>query len=132
MPSISVLIIEDEAIIALLLAEVIEGMGYEVCDIAATETEAVAAAARFRPGLMIVDANLREGSGISAVKEIQRTGDIPHIFVSGDMATVQKLSQGSEVLEKPFNETQLARSIARTLAMAAPAQDRTGTPFDSA
>ena len=121
MSALRVLIVEDEAIIAMLLAQVIEGMGHDVCDIAVTEAEVVAAAARCRPDLMIVDAHLREGSGISAVKEILRSGVVPHVFVSGDTITVQKLSPGSVVLEKPFTEAELARAMQRALAITADA-----------
>jgi CheY-like chemotaxis protein len=115
MSGLNILIVEDEAIIAMLLSQVVEGMGHRVCDTAATETEAVAAAARCRPDLMIVDAHLRQGSGIAAVTEILRNGFVPHIFVSGDMATARRLHEGSVVLEKPFDEFQLARAIERAL-----------------
>src|ERR1700735_1465116 len=50
-----VLVIEDDAIIGMFLGEMLADLGYEVCAIEATEDEAVAAADRCRPGLMIVD-----------------------------------------------------------------------------
>ena len=49
-----VLVVEDDAMIGVLLGEMLEGMGYDVCGIEATEADAVTAAARFRPDLMIV------------------------------------------------------------------------------
>src|SRR5271167_3062294 len=81
-----VLVIEDDAIIGMFLSEMLIDLGYEVCAIEATEAEAVAAADRCRPGLMIVDALLGNGSGISAVATILRTGPVPHLFVTGDRA----------------------------------------------
>jgi two-component system, response regulator PdtaR len=72
--SLRVLIVEDDAIISMLLAELLAELGYDVCATAATEAEAVAAAIRDKPDLMIVDARLRGGSGVSAVAEILQAG----------------------------------------------------------
>jgi CheY-like chemotaxis protein len=44
--ALSILVVGDEIIIGLLLGEVLVGMGYDVCAIASTEAEAIAAAAR--------------------------------------------------------------------------------------
>jgi two-component system, response regulator PdtaR len=81
--ALRVLIVEDEAMIAMLLAEVLTGLGHEVCATEATEAGAVAAAARHQPELMIVDDELRRGNGIAAVEQITRSGFIPHVFVTG-------------------------------------------------
>ena len=120
MAALRVLLVEDEPVIAMLLAEVLDGMGYEVCAIEATEADAVAAAVRCRPDLMIVDARLGAGSGVSAVEEILRAGPIPHVFVSGDSSSVQALRPDAVVMQKPFREADLARAIQRALG-AAPA-----------
>ena len=53
--ALRVLIVEDEAMIAMMLAEVLRELGHEVCATEATEAGAVAAAARHKPDLMIVD-----------------------------------------------------------------------------
>jgi two-component system, response regulator PdtaR len=119
MSGLRVLIVEDEAVIGMLLAEVLAGMGHDVCAVETTETDAVAAAARCRPDLMIVDARLGDGSGVSAVEEILRTGFVPHVFVSGDMLGVQALRPGAVVIQKPFFESDLARAIQRALDAAA-------------
>ena len=81
--ALRVLIVEDEAMIAMLLAEVLRELGHEVCATEATEAGAIAAAVRYKPDLMIVDNELRKGSGISAVEQIIRSGFIPHLFVTG-------------------------------------------------
>jgi two-component system, response regulator PdtaR len=108
-----VLIVEDEPLIGMLLGEMLEVMGYEVCAIEATESGAVSAAARCKPGLMIVDAQLREGNGISAVDTILAQTFIPHIFVSGNRRGVLKVRPNSVVVEKPFTEAVLADAITR-------------------
>ena len=70
MKALRVLVIEDDALIAMLLSELLASMGHDVCAIAASEVEAVSAATRYDPVLMIVDARLGRGSGVSAVEEI--------------------------------------------------------------
>ena len=86
-----------------------------LCAIVATETDAVAAAARCNPDLMIVDARLRDGSGISAVEKILRNGWVPHVFVSGETSSGQTLRPGAIVIQKPFRDMDLDRAIQRAL-----------------
>jgi CheY-like chemotaxis protein len=117
--ALRVLVVEDDAMIGVLLGEMLEGMGYDVCGIEATEAEAVTAAARCKPDLMIVDVNLGEGSGVSAIDTIHRAGPVPHVFVSGDIARVRALRPDSIVIQKPYRESELARVIQRALEPAA-------------
>ena len=119
MKALRVLVVEDEILIGMLLADALGAMGYEVCAIEATEIGAVAAAARCNPDLMIVDARLRDGSGVSAVEEILRTGWVPHVFVSGETSTIQALRPGAIVIQKPFRDMDLSRAIQRALDAAA-------------
>ena len=116
MQTLRVLVIEDDALIAMLLAELLAGMGHEVCATAATEAEAVSAAARHRPDLMIVDAGLGHGSGVAAVEEILRAGPVAHLFLSGDAGRVQTRRPDAIVVRKPFREAELARAIDNALA----------------
>jgi DNA-binding response OmpR family regulator len=109
MTPLSVLVVEDDAMIGLLLAEMLQDMGYDVCAVAATEEDAVADAARCRPGLMIVDQQLREGTGVSAVERILRNGPVPCVFISG--APVHLARADANMLQKPFLEEDLVRAI---------------------
>jgi DNA-binding response OmpR family regulator len=115
MKALRVVVVEDDFVIGMLLAEMLEEMGHEVCAVETTEADAVMAAARCRPDLMIVDAGLGDGSGVSAVEEILCTGPIPHLFVSGDISGVQGLKPGAAVMQKPFGEADLAQAIQRAL-----------------
>jgi len=115
MKALRVLLMEDDTLIGLLLAEMLEEMGHEVCAVEATETAAVAAALRCRPQLLIVDVRLRDGSGVSAVDRILRTGPVPYILMSGDISRVRALRPGSVVLQKPFREPDFVRAIQRAL-----------------
>ena len=118
MDALNILVVEDDAMVAELLAEVIAELGHRVCAIEATETGAVAAAARHKPDLMIVDARLGQGSGLAAVATILATGPIPHIFVSGDIAGILALRPGAVTLQKPYTEAALLVAMRHALAAA--------------
>jgi two-component system, response regulator PdtaR len=111
MQALRVLIVEDDAMIGLLLAELLAGMGHEVCATAATEVDAVTAAVRYRPDLMIVDGRLGHGSGVSAVDEILRAGPLAHVFVSGDPGKIKARRPAAVVVRKPFRQVDLVRAI---------------------
>lgn len=111
-----VLVVEDDALLGMALAETLSDMGYVVCGIEASGVDAVAAAAREKPDLLIVDAHLTDSSGPLAVAEILRSGFIPHLFVTGDYYTARSLKLTSVVIEKPFQDRDLAQAIGRAFA----------------
>ncbi len=113
--TLRILLVEDEAIVAMLFADLLVAMGHEVCAIEATEAGAVTAAVRCRPDLMIVDVHLMDGNGASAVAAILRAGFVPHVLVSGDPLRAQPLALGSVVLQKPFRESDLVRAMESAL-----------------
>ncbi len=115
MRALRVLIIEDEALIALLFVEVLSEMGHEVCASERTEAGAIAAAARCQPELIISDVRLHEGSGINAVAAILSAGFVPHLFVTGDVIDRKRLNPAAGVLQKPFDERQLIIAIERAI-----------------
>jgi len=115
-----VMIVEDEAQMGELFGEVLEGMGFTVCAIETTEIDAIAAASRCRPDLLLVDVQLLVGSGLSAVAKILDAGFIPHVFYSGDISGVQAAAPGAIAIQKPFRVPELAHAINRALAIAPP------------
>ena len=116
MRALKILIIEDEAIIGMLLSEVLIGMGHSVIAVVGTESSAIALAAEHLPDFLIVDAGLTMGNGISAVDNILTTHFIPHIFTTGDMLKVRLEKPDAIILEKPFHEAELAQAIGLALA----------------
>ena len=116
MTALSVLVVEDDAMVGRFLTEMLEDMGYNVCAIVATEDGAVSEAARCKPGLLLVDEQLREGSGASAVTRILRAGSIPYIFMSGAPSDPRR--PGAIVLQKPFHEKDLVRAIRHVVGSA--------------
>jgi CheY-like chemotaxis protein len=119
MKALRILVVDDNAIIGMLLAEMLGEMGHVVCGMETTEAGAVAAAARCAPDLMIVDARLGDGSGVDAMRAILQNGPMPHLFISG--AEVEADSPDAVILQKPFYEQQLARAMDRAMAAVQPA-----------
>jgi len=106
-----VLIIEDEPIIAMDLAMLVQECGHRVIGTAASEAEAVALAARHPPGLILADINLGAGGdGVNAVARILQSLAAPVIFVT---AYPERLLTGERVepafvITKPFEPLTLA------------------------
>jgi DNA-binding response OmpR family regulator len=116
LPALRILLAEDDALIGAFLAELLETMGYDICAITATETDTVAAAILHRPDVMIIDAHLRNGSGIAAVEAILQHGFIPHVFASGDSSTILANMPAAIILHKPFRQSELVLAINDALA----------------
>jgi DNA-binding NtrC family response regulator len=111
-------IVEDDALIAMDLSELLVGMGHDVCAIASTEGDAEAAAANCHPDLMIVDGSLRDGSGVAAMLRILKKGDIAHFYITGNPWAVRELTPDAIILAKPFNLRDLQSGIVRACAAA--------------
>lgn len=118
MLSSKVLIIEDEAVIALHLKQLLTGMGNDVVGAARTASEAVANAAVTHPDLILADVNLADGSsGIDAVDEILTSMTVPVIFIT---AFPEKLLTGERpepayLIAKPFSQDQVAATVMQAL-----------------
>lgn len=115
-----VLVIEDEVITGILLARVLAGMGHDVISVEGTEEGAVSAAARVRPGLILVDERLHAGSGHGAIERILRDGFIPHVWMSGGSDSRSNMPDGVAELRKPFTEQALVLAIAKVCGRTSP------------
>ncbi|HZP99691.1 MAG TPA: response regulator [Reyranella sp.] len=116
--SVRILVIEDEAVIALDVADIVRNAGHEVVGIAATEKAAVELAKKHSPHLVLADIQLRgTDSGIMAVKQILKSMTVPVIFVTG---YPERLLTGTQlepafVISKPFDPDLLRAAIAQAL-----------------
>lgn len=119
MPSLKILIVEDEAIIGMLLTEVLVGMGHSVIGVVGTESAAITSAAEYLPDFLIVDDGLATGNGVSAVDKIVANRFVPHIFTTGNVLEVRRLKPDAIILDKPFHEVELAEAIDQALDRAA-------------
>ncbi|WP_149141187.1 response regulator [Gemmobacter caeruleus] len=117
-----VMIIEDEAIIAMDIQDIVTEIGHQVTGIARTRDEAVALAARIRPDLILADIQLADNSsGIDAVNEILGQFDaLPVIFIT---AFPERLLTGERpepafLITKPFSEEQLRSAVSQAMFFA--------------
>lgn len=117
----TVLVIEDESVIAIDIAGIVRELGHTVIGIASSEREAVSMARAKKPGLVLADINLGAGgSGIDAVGKILQAMSVPVIFVT---AFPERLLTGERpeptyLVTKPFEPDTLKATISQALANA--------------
>lgn len=113
-----VLIIEDEPLIALDIESLVEELGHRVVKIARTHKEALQAVNTTRPGLILADIQLADGSsGLEAVNEILQAFEVPVIFVT---AYPERFLTGAPpepafLITKPFRVETLKAVISQAL-----------------
>jgi CheY-like chemotaxis protein len=113
-----VLIIEDEPIIALDIETMVEELGHTVTGVARTHREAIALVGKKRPGLVLADIQLADGSsGLDAVNEILSSIDVPVIFIT---AYPERLLTGDRpepafLITKPFQPEAVKAAISQAL-----------------
>ena len=113
-----ILIIEDELLIATDLKRLMLELGHRVTGIARTHREAVASAKAERPGLILADIQLADGSsGIEAVNEILAWHRVPVVFVT---AYPERLLTGQRpeptfLMTKPFHVDDVRAVVSQAL-----------------
>lgn len=114
----SILIIEDEPLIAMDIEQLVMGLGHEVTAIARTQSEAVAFIEDRKPGMVLADIQLADGSsGIDAVNEILTKINVPVIFIT---AYPERLLTGERpepafLITKPFMPDMVTALISQAL-----------------
>ena len=113
-----VLIVEDDVLVSMFLADLVEEAGYEIAGIARSAAEAVALAQDHRPDIALMDANLKGGStGVSAAETLVRDHDIAIIFISGDSGLIHDPAVAAlkpvAVVEKPCMPDELIAVLHR-------------------
>jgi DNA-binding response OmpR family regulator len=105
---VTILVVEDDAIVRMLIVDVLEELEYQVLE-AADKAEALVVLedATQALGLMMTDVGLPDGDGVQLASQAQalRTG-LPVLIASGYADSV-KNPLGTEVLGKPFSIDQL-------------------------
>jgi CheY-like chemotaxis protein len=116
----TILIVEDEAIIAYDLRSKVERLGYEVVGITATGEEAIELARLHRPLLVLMDIKLAgEMDGIAAAQHINRECNLPILFMTAnsDPDSDQQMRQAGFVgrIMKPFDKRDIRIQIEKAL-----------------
>jgi DNA-directed RNA polymerase specialized sigma24 family protein/CheY-like chemotaxis protein len=113
-----VLIIEDESFIAFDLEGLVESLGHRVLGIARTRSEAVALAKAKRPGLILADIQLADGSsGLDAVNEMLRTFEVPVIFITAhpERFLTGERPEPAFLIAKPFQPATVSAVLSQAL-----------------
>lgn len=117
-----VLVIEDEAIIAMDIQSIVAEMGHAITGVARTRAMAVEVGRRERPDLILADIQLADNSsGIDAVNDLlKHFGDIPVIFIT---AFPERLLTGDKpepafLISKPYTEEQVRSSVSQAMFFA--------------
>jgi PAS domain S-box-containing protein len=119
-----ILIAEDEAPVAGMLAISLKKLGHEIAAITAYAHEAIDLAERLRPDLVLMDIDLAdEISGIEAARTLREKFALPSIFLTGhaDVATMQRAMEAEPFgyLVKPFEEFELRTTLETALRLRA-------------
>lgn len=111
----NVLLVEDEPIVAMLVEDMLMGLGANVIGPAAQVGEAVAMARREQLDAAVLDVKL--GSDSSAeVAEILREREIPYVLATGLDTPADPRDANAPLLQKPYLQEDLARALEQALA----------------
>ncbi len=116
MSEIRVLIVEDEVPIANDIANILEGIDYQVSGIAYNSDKALSELKYNCPDIVLLDINLEgEKDGIDIAHIIKSQYELPFIYLTsyGDKGTIEraKLTRPMGYIIKPFNETDLFSTL---------------------
>ena len=123
-PSVqSILVVEDEASIASFVSLYLKNAGYDVTT-AANGAEALAAAEREQPSLIVLDLMLPDIDGIEICRRIRQKSDVPILMLTARDEDVDKII-GLEVgaddyMTKPFNPRELVARVKSILRRTTP------------
>jgi CheY-like chemotaxis protein len=113
-----VLIIEDEILIALDLEGLVESLGHHTIGIARTRAEAFALAKERRPGLILADIQLADGSsGLEAVNDLLNSFEVPVIFITAhpERFLTGERPEPAFLLAKPYQQSVASALISQAL-----------------
>ncbi|NWG25911.1 MAG: response regulator [Pseudorhodoplanes sp.] len=108
-----VLIVEDEALLALHLQECVEEAGHTVVGIAATSREALELAANANPDLAFVDIHLLDGTtGITVAQQLVHQCKTLVVFMTANQKLIPGDFAGAAgVVSKPYTQSGLMSAL---------------------
>ena len=113
-----VLIIEDETFIAMDLESLVKNLGHNVIGVARTHADAVALAKNKKPGLILADIQLADGSsGLDAVNELLRTFEVPVVFITAypERFLTGERPEPAFLISKPFQPAMVSAAASQAL-----------------
>jgi DNA-directed RNA polymerase specialized sigma24 family protein len=126
-----VLIIEDETFIAMDIEALVESLGHNVIGIARTHAEALTLAKKKRPGLILADIQLADGSsGLDAVNELLGSFEVPVIFITAfpERFLTGQRPEPAFLIAKPFQLAVVSAVVSQALFFGRKARNRERQP----
>ncbi len=119
--NVSILIVEDEALIASYIQEVLEESGFTIAGVASSGPEAMSLVGEQLPDLALVDIKLAGPmDGIEVAQRMRNQFNVYSIFLSGvaDPETMERAKAATPLgfLEKPFRPSQVFNALQRALS----------------
>jgi len=118
-----VMVVEDNAVLAMEIGELVADMGHVVCGTAANQREALSLLKAEKPTLALLDVRLADGSsGVEIARHLRRTRALRTIFVTafdGDLEEMDACHLG-QIVRKPFTAEAIRAAISRAVFMPRP------------
>lgn len=117
----NIIIVEDEAIVAMENRMNLDVAGHQISAIVATAQEAIDAFDLEIPDLMLMDIKLKgEMDGIDAMTIIRKKSNVPVVFLTGnsDFKTKQRVQDisNSSYLQKPILRKEIVAEVNKMLS----------------
>lgn len=110
----NILIIDDDADLSFIIADMLEGYGYKVTSAESAEA-AFATLERSSFDLILLDINLPDSTGFEVCRELRRVSNVPVIFASARTSETDRISGfdigGDDYLPKPYSMAELISRI---------------------
>jgi DNA-binding response OmpR family regulator len=108
-----ILVVEDEPVIGLVLADMLEELGAEVDGPWPSAAEALSALVDERPAAALLDLHIEDGTSLPVADRLAEAG-IPFAFLSGSGQALGRHAD-AVVLEKPYRMDEVAGLLRRLL-----------------
>lgn len=120
-PALTVMVVEDDPVVAADLVETLIGAGHGVAGPFSDAETALASAGLLRIDLALVDINLADKrSGVDLAGALKAAWDVPVMFLSGDVTAAARHAElAAALVIKPFRGTEVLRAIDRAVARGA-------------
>lgn len=116
-----ILVVEDEAIIAAFVEDILDELGATVVGPAFSVSQALKLAESTALDAALLDVNVREES-IVPVRDLLRGRGVPVVFATGYGAErSREVTDGALVVDKPYSKDRIAKALGDCLAVPAPA-----------
>ncbi|MGO3933254.1 response regulator [Rhodopseudomonas pseudopalustris] len=123
-----VLIIEDETFIAMDLESLVKNLGHSVIGVARTHADALALAKNRRPGLILADIQLADGSsGLEAVNDLLKSFEVPVVFITAypERFLTGERPEPAFLISKPFQPAMVSAVASQALFFQRNSRNRT-------